>query len=80
MDYINTSTYADAIGFSVYCFEGIGVIMPVQDITANPKNYRGTVYGVIITVAVLYISFGLFCVIAWGGTLDESPLITDKLP
>ena len=34
----------------------------------------------IITVAVLYISFGQFCVIAWGSTLDESPLITDKLP
>ena len=29
VDYINTATYADAIGFSVYCFEGIGVIMPV---------------------------------------------------
>ena len=29
VDYINTVTYADAIGYSVYCFEGIGVIMPV---------------------------------------------------
>lgn len=27
--FINTQTYSDAIGFSVYCFEGIGVIMPV---------------------------------------------------
>lgn len=54
--------------------------MPVQDITANPQNYRNLVYGVIITVAVLYIGFGQFCVIAWGSTLDESPLITDKLP
>lgn len=27
--FINSETYTDAIGFSVYCFEGIGVILPV---------------------------------------------------
>lgn len=29
LPWINTSTYASAIGFSVYCYEGIGIIMPV---------------------------------------------------
>jgi hypothetical protein len=56
------------------------VILPVQDITANPANYRAIVYGVIITVSVIYILFGQFCVISWGQSLDQSPLITDKLP
>ena len=27
--FINTKTYSDAIGFSVYAFEGIGIILPV---------------------------------------------------
>lgn len=30
----NTVSYSDAIGFSVYAFEGIGIILPVQDICA----------------------------------------------
>ena len=34
---INPMTWSDAIGFSAYAFEGIAVILPVQDITAN-KN------------------------------------------
>jgi solute carrier family 36 (proton-coupled amino acid transporter) len=31
--FINTATFTDAIGFSVYAFEGIGMILPVQEIT-----------------------------------------------
>ena len=33
---LNPDTYTAAIGFSVYAFEGIGLILPVQDITQNP--------------------------------------------
>ena len=31
----NPSLWPDAIGFSVYTFEGIGIILPVMDITEN---------------------------------------------
>jgi proton-coupled amino acid transporter len=33
--FLNEKSYTDAIGFSVYAFEGIGMILPVQDITKN---------------------------------------------
>ena len=64
--FINSDTYTDAIGFSVYCFEGIGVILPVQDITANPESYHKIVFAVILSVALVYTLFGQFCVLAWG--------------
>jgi len=32
---LNTTLWPDAIGFSVYTFEGIGVILPIMDITEN---------------------------------------------
>lgn len=32
---LNTETWPDTIGFAVYAYEGIGVILPVMDITAN---------------------------------------------
>ena len=56
--WINTHTYASAIGYSVYCYEGIGVIMPVQDITMNPEQYNTIVYAVIASVAIIYVIFG----------------------
>jgi proton-coupled amino acid transporter len=60
--FINTKTYTDAIGFSVYAFEGIGMILPVQDITVNPDGYKSIVIAVIITVCTVYVSFGYFCI------------------
>ena len=79
MPFINTQTFTDAIGFSVYAFEGIGMILPVQEITANPAGYKSIVIGVILTVCTVYVSFGYFCVVAWGQEMT-TPLITDNLP
>ena len=40
---IDTKHYTDAIGFSVYAFEGIGLILPVREIVQNPDSYRNIV-------------------------------------
>ena len=40
---IDTKTYTDAIGFSVYAFEGIGLILPVREIVQNEASYRNIV-------------------------------------
>jgi proton-coupled amino acid transporter len=32
---INPTTWTDAIGFSVFLFEGVGVILPVQEVSAD---------------------------------------------
>ena len=32
---INPVTWHEAMGFSVFLFEGIGVILPIEDATAN---------------------------------------------
>jgi proton-coupled amino acid transporter len=66
VDPINKATYTSSIGFSVYAFEGIGLILPVQDITENPKTYYKIVIAVIVSVAGMFVSFGLFCSFAWG--------------
>lgn len=33
----NTTLWADAIGFAVYAFEGIGVILPIMEVTENKE-------------------------------------------
>ena len=37
---VNPVTWASSIGFAVYSYEGIGVILPVQDITASPETFH----------------------------------------
>ena len=75
----NPDSYSDAIGFSVYAYEGIGLIMPVRDVVKYPETYWKIVYAVILTVLLTYICFGQFCVFAWGSDM-KTPLISDQLP
>lgn len=79
VEFFNSKTFTDAIGFSVYAFEGIGMILPVQDITKNQEGFKTIVIAVIVTVCAVYVSFGYFCVKSWGLEMT-TPLITDNLP
>ena len=65
--FLNEKTYTQSIGFSVYAFEGIGLIIPVQDVTAlEEPQYRKVVFLVFFSCAMIFIVFGQFCVFAWG--------------
>lgn len=78
-EFIDNKNWQTAIGFAVYAYEGIGIVMPVQDVCRDQKKYPGIVYGVITTCAIIFVGFGMFCVFAWGPALN-TPLITDVLP
>lgn len=76
---INPITWTDAIGSTVFLFEGIGVILPIYDVTADKKRFP-TVFTVqFVSVAIVELSFSLFCVFSWKSKI-ASPLITDLLP
>lgn len=76
--FLNPYSWYDGVGISVYQFEGLGVVFPVQDVTRNPEQYQKIVGLVLGTVGVTFILFSLFCVCAWGDEL-QTPLITDQL-
>ena len=66
---INTSTFLNVIGFSVYAYEGIGVILPIMEIAEDKERYPVIVFIVITTVFVLYTVFGEFCYFVLGNGL-----------
>lgn len=78
LPFINPSTWSDCIGFSVYAYEGIGLILPVQNVTAKPENYRKVVQAVFVTCLFFYLFFGLYMLDSFG-SLNTTPLATDFL-
>ena len=76
----NSALWPDAIGFSVYTFEGIGVILPIMDITENQANYKTVLFITVTFIACLYIGFTLYTVFAFGDGRIIDPLITSALP
>ena len=45
--------WADAIGFSVYTYEGIGVILPIREVTADKQNYYKLLCITVTLIAML---------------------------
>jgi len=75
---INYALFPDAIGFAVYTFEGIGVILPIKEIT-SVKNYYQLLCYVCFFITFIYVTFSEFLVFTYGTDLT-TPLITDQLP
>lgn len=63
---LNEKSFASALSFCAYAYEGIGVILPIQKVTADPENYYKIVIAVVTTVCLIYMAFGQFCCFAWG--------------
>ena len=64
--FLNSYSFTDAIGFSVYCYEGIGVVLPIQDVCRDQAKFPAVLLAVMISVASMYIAFGMICVAGWG--------------
>lgn len=78
---INLKLFPDAIGFSVYAYEGIGIILPIQDITANKEQYLSILTYVLCFIFILYIAFSEFCIFSYGeASVSSDPLITASMP
>jgi proton-coupled amino acid transporter len=64
----------------VFAYEGIGIILPVMEMTAEPENYFKVVFAVITTVLVVCLTFGELCYIVYGTLLENQPIILNMLP
>eukprot|EP01062_Namystynia_karyoxenos_P066948 TRINITY_DN60864_c0_g1_i1.p1 TRINITY_DN60864_c0_g1~~TRINITY_DN60864_c0_g1_i1.p1 ORF type:complete len:471 (+),score=137.86 TRINITY_DN60864_c0_g1_i1:107-1519(+) len=65
-------------GIAIYCYEGIGMVVPIQSSMRNPDQFK-LVWGFnMFLVTFLFWSFGFVGYLAFGGTVHES--ITLDLP
>jgi len=75
----NSNSYWDMIGFSVYTFEGIGVVMPIMQTCSTPESFSKILAFGIGTLVVVYCIFSEICYYALGDELD-SPIIISEMP
>lgn len=80
VQFINPTLWPDAIGFSVYAFEGIGVILPIMEITERKDIYFKVLTITVCIIAFVYIFFAEYWLFAFGPNNLTKPLITENLP
>eukprot|EP00892_Ulva_mutabilis_P009273 jgi/Ulvmu1/6718/UM030_0051.1 len=65
-------------GVVIYCYEGISMILPIQDAMKDKAKFRGTLTFGFTMISFIFLIFGAVGYCAFGdGTAD---MITDNLP
>lgn len=62
----NPSTWTLFIGTAIFTFEGVGLIIPIQETMKEPKAFPGVLGIVMIIITVLFTSIGALSYAAFG--------------
>ncbi|KAF9888717.1 neutral amino acid transporter [Aspergillus nanangensis] len=62
----NPSTWTLFIGTAIFTFEGIGLIIPIQESMKRPQQFSGVLAGVMVIITVVFLSAGALSYAAYG--------------
>ena len=77
----NREKWPNSFGVAIFVFEGVALVLPVQDMTASKEDYFRIVCIVNCLIGALYLVFCELSLNAWYSRFqDDKPLITEYLP
>ena len=69
------ATWTLFIGTAIFTFEGIGMIMPIQESMAQPQKFPNILAFVMVVITVLFISIGSLSYAAYGSKTETVVLV-----
>ena len=63
------------VGFAIYSYEGIGIVMPILAKSERPDKFIKCLMCALATLSLIFVAFGEITVFAFGTDLNE-PFIT----
>ncbi|KAI1324254.1 transmembrane amino acid transporter [Xylariaceae sp. FL0255] len=74
----NPSRYTLMIGSAIFTFEGIGLILPIQDSMAKPEKFEWLLGAVMFLITIVFTAVGVLCYATFG--IDTSIEIINNYP
>ncbi|KAK2060895.1 transmembrane amino acid transporter [Colletotrichum caudatum] len=71
----NRNDWTLFIGTAIFTFEGIGLIIPIQESMRNPKKFPGVMLAVMIIISVVFIGMGAISYAAYGSKTETVVLL-----
>lgn len=71
----NESEFSLFIGVAIFAFEGIGLIIPIQESMIYPNNFPKVLFRVIMTISLIFIFIGAIGYITFGDRIDTVILL-----
>ena len=62
----NPAHYTLTIGASIFTFEGIGLLLPIQSSMRHPEKFERLLFIVMLIITVIFTSVGLLCYATFG--------------
>jgi solute carrier family 36 (proton-coupled amino acid transporter) len=62
----NPATWTLFIGTAIFTFEGVGLIIPIQESMKKPKDFPGVLALVMVIITILFTSMGALSYAAYG--------------
>lgn len=62
----NPSHYTLTIGAAIFTFEGIGLILPIQNSMAQPEKFESILYAIMLLITAIFGSVGILCYATFG--------------
>jgi len=67
----NSAAFTLTIGSSIFTFEGIGLILPIQSSMKQPEKFSYLLYLVMLIITIIFTSVGALCYATFG---DETKI------
>jgi solute carrier family 36 (proton-coupled amino acid transporter) len=64
----NPSTWTLFIGTAIFTFEGVGLVIPIQESMRQPRKFPGVLALVMVIITILYLSMGALSYAAYGSS------------
>lgn len=71
----NKSDWTLFVGTAIFTFEGVGLLIPIQESMEKPQHFNKCLLGVMSGVAFVFISSGLICYSAFGSKVETVVLL-----
>ncbi|KAL4808973.1 transmembrane amino acid transporter protein-domain-containing protein [Aspergillus unguis] len=79
----NPSTWTLFIGTAIFTYEGVGLLIPIQESMKHPRQFTGVLAGVMVIITVIFLAAGAISYAAYGPTTKTVILLNlpqdDKL-
>lgn len=62
----NPKSWTLFIGTAIFTFEGIGLIIPIQETMKHPQKFPAVLFGVMIAITTIFVSMGALSYAAYG--------------
>ena len=61
-----TSGFSSAISYAVFAFEGVGVVLPILELTENKENYFTLLSVTLVFICIIFVAFCEYAAFAYG--------------